>query len=91
MTLLELRDELNRIMDADHSAGARLVIVQKDSEGNGYSPLSAVDAENCAYLADSTWSGEVGLERLTPSMEDAGYEEEDVCDGAPAAVLCPVN
>lgn len=32
------------------------VIMQKDAEGNGYSPLSNVDLGR--YLADTTWFGE---------------------------------
>jgi len=34
------------------------VILQKDAEGNGYSPLSGADAD-AVYRPDSTWSGEV--------------------------------
>lgn len=34
------------------------VILSKDAEGNGYSPLSSVET-NLTYLADNTWSGEV--------------------------------
>ena len=34
------------------------VILQKDAEGNGYSPLYAVDG-NAIYVPDSTWHGEI--------------------------------
>jgi len=51
MTVQELIDEL-----LNHDPDAK-VILQKDAEGNGYSPL--VGAEECAYLATTTWSGEV--------------------------------
>jgi hypothetical protein len=52
-------------------------IIQKDSEGNGYSPLAGIDA--AFYVADTTWSGEA-------------YREEDKPDDAvPCVVLYPVN
>ena len=41
----------------------RKVILQKDAEGNGYSPLA--DASEAMYSADSTWSGEV---HITPEQ-----------------------
>jgi hypothetical protein len=68
-----------------------LVILQKDGEGNGYSPLCAV--ETCAYTADSTWSGEVGFRELTDELRAGGYSEEDVggSDAVHAVVLCPIN
>lgn len=70
----------------------RIVIVAKDSEGNDYSPLSCV--ETTAYLAETTYSGQVGLELkdLTPEMIKEGFSEEDVLsDGVPALVLVPIN
>jgi hypothetical protein len=68
----------------------RIVILQKDSEGNGYSPLAGVDDE-LNYLADSTWSGEVKYAKLTPELIKQGYGEEDCGDGEPALVLFPIN
>jgi hypothetical protein len=66
------------------------VICQKDPEGNGYSPLS--DWWQGAYRADSTWSGEAGLEALTDDDRREGYTEEDVIeDGVRAIFLTPVN
>ena len=52
MTVQELIKELQEL------PGDLEVICQKDSEGNGYSPLAGVDAD-VIYEADSTWSGEV--------------------------------
>jgi hypothetical protein len=66
------------------------VILQKDAEGNGYSPLAEV-CGNAVYQADSTWSGEVKFQVLTPEMISQGYTEEDVDGGVPCVVLCPVN
>lgn len=56
-----------------------LVILQKDGEGNGYSPLSGLGT--AVYRPDSTWSGE--------RVDGEDYEREpgDVA----AVVLCPVN
>ena len=42
------------------------VIVAKDEEGNGFSPLADIDGENCVYTPDSTWSGELFDSRWTP-------------------------
>lgn len=33
-------------------------IIQKDAEGNGYSPLSGADPD-CIYIATKSWYGEV--------------------------------
>jgi len=52
-----------------------LVILAKDAEGNGYSPLS--EADKGFYVAESTWSGDV--------------EEDDGGGGDPVVVLWPVN
>ncbi len=73
----------------------RKVILQKDAEGNGYSPLA--DADVAMYEADSTWSGEVYMtpEDLSAAMVSgmSGYSEEDAApDGAErVVVLGPVN
>lgn len=54
-----------------------LVILQKDGEGNGYSPLAGVDLGT--YRPDSTWSGE----RIDPENKEPGDKA--------AAFLSPVN
>jgi hypothetical protein len=67
------------------------VILQKDSEGNGYSPLSDADA-NAVYVPDSTWSGDVYSMDWT--AEDACMEEEewnDMKSQPRSLILCPVN
>ena len=55
----------------------RPVILQKDAEGNEFSPL--FDAAEKTYIATSTWSGEI----VSP---DGGYE-----GAARVVVLGPVN
>ncbi len=68
----------------------RLVVCSRDAEGNGYSPLDQI--HRAAYLAETTWSGEVGLEKLTAADRRAGYSQEDVCKGGvPALILVPTN
>ncbi len=85
MTVKELREALVDLPDD------MPVIMQKDGEGNGYSPLYCADGDNNSYLAETTWMGEVGLTKLTPALRAKGYEEEDVNGGVPCCVLCPVN
>lgn len=75
MTVAELIEELKALDPA------ALVVLQKDAEGNGYSPLAGADP--AVYEAESTWSGQA-------------YSEEDVADGygegcPPCVVLHPVN
>jgi hypothetical protein len=76
MTVRQLVAALSR-MNPD-----RLVVLQKDAEGNGYSPLRdhGTDA-NCRYIAESTWSGEVRIERLTPALRAQGFGPEDCAGG----------
>lgn len=50
------------------------VVIQKDSEGNGYSPLSGVD-EDTIYIPGSTYDGEVYDRNST--AEDNCMEEEE--------------
>lgn len=67
------------------------VILQKDSEGNGYSPLAAWGKGT--YVADSTWSGEVYDEDWT--AEDCAMEKKDFkkmrAKNPMAIILAPTN
>lgn len=84
MTVKELIEQLQS-EDPD-----RIVICQKDGEGNGFSPLSEI--YTAAYAPDSSWSGECGIEELTDLLKENGFTEEDVLTGGqPALVLCPIN
>lgn len=74
--------------------GDDLVVLARDSEGNGFSPLSEeVSAD--MYIANSTWSGEVKLRKLTRELAKSGWTEEDVGtpeEGAqPCVTLWPMN
>jgi len=70
-------------------ASDRIVILSKDIEGNAYSPLYAVHTG--AYKAETTYSGQGGLERLTDELKKQGYDEEDIVDGMSSAILYPVS
>lgn len=65
------------------------IVMSKDAEGNGFSPLGGVDKS--AYVPYNGWSGEIGLLELTPELEKQGYTEEDVMNGEPVYVLWPNN
>jgi len=59
-----------------------LVVLQKDAEGNGYSPCAG--GEPAYYVADSTYSGAVyGKEDIENGEAPSG--------GAEAFILWPVN
>ena len=67
------------------------MILQKDAEGNGYSPLYGVDSE-AVYVPESTWSGDVY--RPTWSAEEAGRTDEEwagITALPRCVVLYPVN
>lgn len=68
----------------------RVLVMAKDAEGNGFSPLGGL--WEGAYKPDSTWSGQVGFESPASAVAN-GYDAfEDVLEGGqPCVVLTPVN
>lgn len=85
MTVKELKEIIESLPDD------MAVIVQKDSEGNGYSPLYAADP-NAVYVPESTWAGEVYSTNW--SAEDAAMDEEEwaeLCAEPRVLVLAPTN
>ena len=68
------------------------LIMQKDSEGNGYSPLSGVDFE-IIYIAETSYSGEVYNTTWTADEADADPDEWEELKKTNSgyAVLFPVN
>ena len=68
------------------------LILQKDSEGNGYSPLSSVEF-GVVYVPYSTWSGECHTASWT--ADECGFGEEEweqlKKTNSAYAVLYPVN
>ena len=68
------------------------VILAKDEDGNGFSPLVEIDGENCVYTADSTYSGELFDCRWTANeacLEEKEYKE--MLKKKRAVFLWPVN
>lgn len=74
MTVQEFIDLLQEVDDKE-----REVVVQRDSEGNGYSPLA--DVWEGIYVPECAWSGEA-------YTEDDGADQDD---GLPALFLIPTN
>lgn len=67
------------------------VILQKDSEGNGYSPLYVVDG-NAIYVPATTWCGDVFSTDW--SAEDADRDEDEwkeLLKRPRCVVLAPTN
>lgn len=83
MTVAELIEKLQQ------ENPKRIVVMAKDAEGNGHSPLH--DFWAGAYRAETTWYGDVGLETLSADDEERGYTEGDIVEGEPALILMPVN
>ena len=67
------------------------IILQKDSEGNDYSPLAGV-AYECIYIPETTYNGTVYSTELTE--EDFGLDEDEwdeMNTNPKVLVLYPVN
>lgn len=78
------KDELVHLLTAEmaDAPGTALVVLSKDGEGNGFSPLHT--GEHMRYEAESDWSG------TARDLLDPDDEEED--DGSvDAVVLWPRN
>lgn len=67
------------------------VILQADAEGNGYSPLAAVD-HDAIYVPQNSWAGDVYSTEWT--ADDACMEEREwrqLLKRKRCVVLAPVN
>lgn len=84
---MTVRELIEHLKESDMDA---LVVLQKDAEGNGYSPLAGLDVD-LAYLPDTTYSGSVKFKRLTPQLRREGFTREDVGAGENCVVLYPIN
>lgn len=79
-TVKELIETLSKL------PGDHMVVLQKDAEGNGYSPLAG--AEVAKYIPEATWYGEV------PHPEDLAngeYGEADLAEMIDCVVIHPIN
>lgn len=72
--------ELRKLLDGQPDD--KPVVLSKDIEGNGYSPLAYV--EDALYEATSTYSGEI-------YFPEDGEEDEDYHNVERVVVLFPVN
>ena len=61
------------------------IVLQKDAEGNGYSPLAG--GERAYYVPRSTWSGEM----YSQEDIDNSNPEEQITGGQDVLVLWPIN
>ena len=67
------------------------VVLQKDSEGNGYSPLKGVDSD-AVYIPYNTWSGDVYSIGWTSDEADMSDKEWQEIKSKPRTlILYPVN
>lgn len=83
MTVRELIEQLS------HVEPDRIVVMSKDGEGNGYSPLA--DFWKGTYWAETTWYGEVREEQPPEECQALGYDGDDARDWKRAIILQPVN
>ena len=85
---MKVRELMEALKDLDPNAE---VILQKDSEGNGYSPCVGADGD-CIYVPENTWSGDV---YPTNQSADENCLEEDewneMLKGPRCVVLWPIN
>ena len=80
LTVGQLREQLDGVPDDTP------VILRKDAEGNGYSPLSSVDTdEGTVYEPETPWSGGVYDKE---GLDDGAYYP---VDGVRVVELGPVN
>ena len=85
MTVKELKEAIANLPDE------MVVVLQKDSEGNGYSPLSDVDPD-AVYIPKTTWSGDTYSMDWSADDADMTDEEWEELNSKPRAlILCPVN
>jgi hypothetical protein len=85
---MKVKDLLAVLAELDPEAE---LILQKDAEGNGYSPLAGAEA-NQIYLPATTWSGEVYFDHQDLLADGHEPEEADEIAARPrVVVLYPIN
>lgn len=85
---MKVKDLLEALKELDPEME---IILQKDSEGNGYSPLAGADPDGI-YIAETTWCGDVYDSNWTADGADMEEEEWDEILSRPrCVVLYPVN
>ncbi|TXH09297.1 MAG: hypothetical protein E6R04_08530 [Spirochaetes bacterium] len=81
ITAGELKAQLKDVPDDT------LIVMSKDAAGNSYSPLARVFS--AAYVAETTWSGDVYSLDTDDEDDEWGYAPPE--DKVPAVILVPVN
>lgn len=67
------------------------VILQKDAEGNGYSPLAGADPDGI-YIPETAWYGYVYDSNWTAEEADMDEDEwEEMLERPRALILHPIN
>lgn len=85
MNIKELKEAIASLPDEME------IILQKDSEGNGYSRLAGVD-HDAVYIPDGTWSGDVYSMEWTAEEADMSEEEwQELKETQRALILYPMN
>ena len=85
MTVKELKESIKDLPDEME------VILQKDAEGNGYSPLSSIDAD-CVYIAANSYQGDFYSTEWTADDCCMSNEEwEDMRKHPRSLILAPIN
>lgn len=87
MTVKDLRALLAGVEDE------RPVILAKDSEGNGFSPVAEASLD-LVYVPYTRWVGETHIAALTAELRAQGFTDEDLYHGDTgqlALVLWPCN
>lgn len=91
MKVSELKEQLKNLPDDME------VILQKDSEGNGYSPLYGIDPTGIYREDETGWGGEVYDDSWTADEAGFGDEPEDeeeweeLKKGPRWLILFPIN
>jgi hypothetical protein len=85
MTVKKLKEAIVNLPDEME------VVLQKDAEGNGYSPLSGADPD-AVYISETTWYGDVYSMDCTADDACMTDEEwEDIKSKPRTLILHPVN
>ena len=77
MTIKELIKQLESYPDYYE------VIVSKDSEGNGFSPLASI--YEGLYIPETSWSGEFLYK------DESDINEDSLCPSSPCVLIIPTN
>ncbi len=81
--MMTVRELIKSLAELDPNA---YVVLQKDCEGNGYSPLDTLRAGK--YKPENTWSGEVPH---PDDLENGEYDKKDIAKMLNCVVLEPTN